>query len=80
MSRFWCERHEIMVNAYASCDKPYTDEAIVRFRCGCFMKKKDAQKVKVTHKITYFLPDGREIIKVVPLEKPYWALKEERKE
>ena len=73
--RCYCEKHQIVCNV--TCDGPYTDDAPVRFPCGCVLKKKDAQLVRVRHKQKFYLQGtGQKIKRIVPLDKPIWVIEE----
>ena len=63
-----------MVLAYAN--RPYDKTAVISTKCGCDFSNEESKKWRVKHKIHFFLPDGRELVRVTPIDKPMWEIKD----
>jgi hypothetical protein len=72
MPLIWCSKHKRVVNASTQID--YKDDFKITgytTKCGCSFKTIDG--IRVERRLRYFLPDGRELIKLK--EKISWRIK-----
>lgn len=72
MGRVWCDKHQRIVTSLIHS----FDEKPPRFKlkCGCIFSRKKLEKWRVSEKKRFYLPDGREIIKIVPTTSVRWKI------
>ena len=58
--RIYCTKHQKITQGFNNYNN---DEKIIKFNCGCNISVEEASKFRIIQKTTYFLPDGREIVR-----------------
>ena len=76
--RIWCPNHKRITNAYPTTyGYKYPDKRSMKAKCGCYFTHKKWKELKIIQRNHYFLPDGREIVRIpMMLQTPKWLPKD----